>query len=48
VVQWTQPADCGGSSDFAGRKLSSGTIVLQGHDPKSTVHYKNIMIKPLN
>jgi len=47
VVQWTQPADWGGSSDFAGRKLSSGTIALQGHDPKSTVHYKNIMIKPL-
>ena len=28
-------------------RLSSGTIALQGHDPKSKVIYKNIMIKPL-
>jgi hypothetical protein len=47
VVQWTQPADWKGTSDFEGRRISSGTIALQGHDPNSTVHYKNIMIKPL-
>lgn len=47
VVQWTQPADWGGSSDFAGRRLSQGTFALQGHDPNSTVQYKNMMIKPL-
>jgi hypothetical protein len=28
-------------------RLSSGTIALQGHDPKSKVYYKDIMIKPL-
>ncbi len=28
-------------------KLSSGTIALQGHDPKSKVFYKNIMLKVL-
>jgi hypothetical protein len=28
-------------------KLSSGTVALQGHDPKSKVLYKDIMIKPL-
>jgi hypothetical protein len=47
VVQWTQPADWQGTSDFAGRRISPGTIALQGHDPNSTVHYKNIRIKPL-
>jgi hypothetical protein len=47
VVQWTQPADWKGSPDFAGRRIDHGTIALQGHDPKSTVHYKNIQIKLL-
>ena len=28
-------------------RLSSGTVGLQGHDPKSKVFYKDIMIKPL-
>jgi hypothetical protein len=28
-------------------RLSSGTVALQGHDPKSKVLYKDIMIKPL-
>jgi hypothetical protein len=47
VVNWTQPADWQGTSDFAGRRIDHGTIALQGHDPGSTVHYKNILIKPL-
>jgi hypothetical protein len=47
VVNWTQPADWNGTSDFAGRRIGSGTIALQGHDPGSTVYYKNIRIKLL-
>ena len=47
VVKWTQPADWTGGREGAGRVLSHGTIALQGHDPKSTVYYKNIRIKPL-
>jgi hypothetical protein len=31
-----------------GRVLSSGTFALQGHDPKSKVYFKNIMVKPLD
>jgi hypothetical protein len=27
--------------------LSSGTLALQGHDPKSEVHYRKVMVKPL-
>lgn len=47
VVEWTQPADWQGTSDFAGRRIDHGTFALQGHDPGSTVYYKNIMVKPL-
>ncbi len=49
VVQWTQPADWMGGREGPGRKITGpGTIALQGHDPKSTVYYKNIRIKPLD
>lgn len=47
VVNWTQPADWNGGREGPGRVLDHGTIALQGHDPNSTVHYKNIRIKPL-
>ena len=30
-----------------GRKISSGTFCLQGHDPKSVVYFKNIKVRPL-
>ncbi len=29
------------------RKIATGTIALQGHDPGSVVHFRNIRIKPL-
>ncbi len=47
VVKWTQPADWNGGREGPGRVIGRGTIALQGHDPKSTVQYKNIRIKPL-
>jgi hypothetical protein len=33
--------------NMPGRKLSEGTIAIQGHDPKSTTYYKDIFIKPM-
>jgi len=46
AVDWTEPE--GFSLDKQpGRKLSSGTFALQGHDPKSVVYFKNIMVKPV-
>ena len=49
VVRWTQPADWDGGREGPGRRITGpGTIALQGHDPNSTVYYKNIRIKPLN
>jgi len=47
VVEYTEPD---GVENMEGRKekrLSSGTIALQGHDPRSKVYYKEVLIKPL-
>jgi hypothetical protein len=46
TVDWTEP---GGFKleNQPGRKISSGTFALQGHDPKSVVYFKNIMVRPL-
>ena len=47
AVEWTQPDEWTPPKGMAGRKLSSGTFALQGHDPGSRVEYKNIRVKPL-
>jgi len=50
TVDWTQPADWNGGREGPGRAITGagGTIALQAHDPKSTVSFKNIRIKPLD
>jgi hypothetical protein len=40
VVDYTEP-------DSAPTRLTGSTIALQGHDPNSEVHYRNVMIRPL-
>jgi len=47
VVDYTEPDNVQRPADMAGRIISSGTFALQGHDPKSKVYFKNIMVKPL-
>ncbi|MBN8676562.1 MAG: DUF1080 domain-containing protein [Chitinophagales bacterium] len=47
VVDYTEPEDVKRDKGMEGRLLSSGTFALQGHDPKSKVFYKNIMVKVL-
>ena len=39
VNEWTEPDD--------ENKLTGGTVALQGHDPGSEVHYKNIKVRIL-
>jgi len=46
VLQYMEPAGVQAGSDFQ-RKLGEGTFALQGHDPKSVIHYKNIRVKRL-
>jgi hypothetical protein len=47
TTEWTQRDDYEPPRGMAGRKISSGTIAIQGHDPGSKIHYRNIKIKPL-
>jgi len=44
VVDYTEPNDFRPAPDQTGHFLSSGTFALQGHDPNSEVHFKNIMV----
>jgi len=47
VVDYTEPDNVERPADMKGRVLSSGTFALQGHDPKSKVYFKNILVRPL-
>jgi hypothetical protein len=50
TTDWTQPEDWDPAKTLAnmpGRKLGEGTIAIQGHDPKSVIHYKDLFIKVL-
>jgi hypothetical protein len=50
TTEWTEPEDWDPSKalkNMDGRKLSEGTIAIQGHDPLSVVYYKDLFIKPL-
>ena len=47
VVDYTEPENVARSAGDSLRKISNGTFALQGHDPKSIVYYKNIMVKIL-
>ena len=47
VLQYVEPAGAQAGNDFR-RKLGEGTFALQGHDPGSTIRYKNIRVKRLD
>jgi len=47
VVDYTEPADVQREDGDGGRVISNGTFALQGHDPKSKVYYKDLMVKIL-
>ena len=47
VVQYVEPTGAQPGTDFQ-RKLDEGTFGLQGHDPGSTIRYKNIRVKRLD
>lgn len=46
VNEWTEPEGYK-HPQRPKRGLSSGTFALQGHDPESTVWFRNIKVKPL-
>jgi len=49
IIDYTEPDGISetGYPNMPGRKISSGTFALQGHDPKSVIYFKNIFVKPL-
>ncbi|MDZ4289693.1 MAG: DUF1080 domain-containing protein [Prosthecobacter sp.] len=50
TADWTEPEGWDPATalkNMPGRKLSEGTMAIQGHDPKSVVYYKDLFIKPL-
>jgi hypothetical protein len=48
VVEYEEPENVQRPDEMKGRVLSSGTFALQGHDPKSKVYFKNIMVRSLD
>lgn len=47
INDYTEPANVQREKGDEQRVLSHGTFALQGHDPKSKVYYKNIMVRTL-
>lgn len=48
VNEYTEPADLEPLEKFKNRRLSAGTIAIQGHDPKSITYFKDIKIRKPN
>jgi len=47
MAEYTESDDPSIKEMLKEQRLGSGTFALQAHDPKSTVYYKNIKVKPL-
>ena len=47
VTDWTQPDGFVPPEGHPGRIIDHGTFALQGHDPKSVIYFKDIMVRPL-
>lgn len=47
VVDYTEPDDVKRGKGSEQRLISNGTFALQGHDPNSIVHFKNILVRIL-
>ena len=48
TVDYTEPAGKAKADGSAGRYLSHGTFAIQGHDPGSEVHFRNLRVRPLS
>ncbi len=48
VTDYTEPDNPVREGQFKDRLIDSGTFAIQGHDPGSEVHFRKIMVKPLD
>jgi 3-keto-disaccharide hydrolase len=47
VVDYNEPDSVAQNITLGGKRLSSGTFALQGHDPNSKVYFKDVFVRPL-
>jgi hypothetical protein len=47
IIDFTEPEGWTPPANFPGRRLARGTFAIQGHDPASEVHYRNIKVRLL-
>ena len=47
IVDYTEEPNPPRDDDLKHRLIGSGTFALQGHDPGSEVHYRNIKVRAL-
>jgi len=47
IIDYTEPANPERKKGLEQRLLKSGTFALQGHDPESEVHFKDIRVRVL-
>jgi hypothetical protein len=47
IIDWTEPDGFQPPKGHPGRKIDHGTFALQGHDPGSETHFKNIVVRAL-
>lgn len=47
IIDFTEPENWTPPANLAGRKLAHGTFAIQGHDPESVIHYRNIKVRVL-
>jgi len=47
VVDFTEPENWTPPANLSGRKIAHGTFAIQGHDPESVIHYRNIKVRLL-
>ncbi len=44
ITDFTEPEGWTPPANFAGRRVAHGTFALQGHDPGSEIHYRNLKV----
>lgn len=47
IIDHVEPADWTPPPNHAGRRIARGTFAIQGHDPESVIHYRNIKARVL-
>jgi hypothetical protein len=47
VIDFTEPENWTPPANLSGRKIAHGTFAIQGHDPESEIHCRNIKVRLL-